>query len=78
MGKDGLFVEPATALTAAGVKKAHKEGEFDKGDTVICIATGTGIKWPRGISPLFDPVPTISPTLESLEDATSFIFKGQE
>jgi len=78
MGRDGLFVEPATALTAAGVKQAHKEGEFDNGDTVICIATGTGIKWPHGISPLFDPAPTIDPTLDSLERATSFTFEIQK
>ena len=78
MGRDGLFVEPATALTAAGVKQAHKEGEFDKGDTVICIATGTGIKWPHGISTLFDPAPIIDPTLDSLERATSFTFEYQK
>jgi threonine synthase len=45
--KEGLFVEPASAASLAGVIKKHKEGYFKsakKGATLVCILTGHGLK----------------------------------
>jgi|UniRef100_A0A7C3SR70 threonine synthase len=43
--KEGVFVEPASAASWAGVKKLIKNGKF-KGNEVVCVLTGHGLKDP--------------------------------
>ncbi len=45
-GMEGIFVEPASAASVAGVIKKNKEGYFQKGDCIVCILTGHGLKDP--------------------------------
>ena len=41
---EGLFVEPASAATVAGVERALAAGVIDPADEVVVVATGTGLK----------------------------------
>ena len=43
---DGVFVEPASAASVAGLIKYHKERRFKKGCRVVCTLTGHGLKDP--------------------------------
>ena len=43
---EGIFCEPASAASLAGVMKLHKEGYFKPGDVVVCTLTGHGLKDP--------------------------------
>ncbi|MFC1714155.1 threonine synthase [Candidatus Poribacteria bacterium] len=43
---EGMFVEPASAASVAGVIKLNKAGYFRKGDCIVCILTGHGLKDP--------------------------------
>jgi len=43
---EGIFVEPASAASVAGVIKLNKKGFFKKGDCIVCIVTGHGLKDP--------------------------------
>jgi threonine synthase len=43
---EGLFVEPASASSIAGLKKLVKAGTIDKDEVVVCVATGHGLKDP--------------------------------
>ncbi len=43
---EGVFVEPASAASVAGVLAARKEGWLDSGLTVVCTVTGNGLKDP--------------------------------
>ncbi len=43
---EGLFVEPASASSVAGLKKLLETGEIDKDEVVVCVATGHGLKDP--------------------------------
>jgi threonine synthase len=45
-GLEGVFVEPASASSVAGVIKLNKKGFFKKGDRIVCIVTGHGLKDP--------------------------------
>ena len=45
-GKEGVFCEPASAASFAGVIKAHKNGQLKEGDVVVCTLTGHGLKDP--------------------------------
>ena len=44
--REGVFCEPASAASLAGVRKLYKEGFFKDGDTVVCTLTGHGLKDP--------------------------------
>jgi len=44
--EQGIFVEPASAASLAGVKKFTKLGRIESGATVVCILTGHGLKDP--------------------------------
>ncbi|MDI6605299.1 MAG: threonine synthase [Thermoanaerobacteraceae bacterium] len=44
--KEGIFAEPASAASIAGITKKYREGLFKEGDTVVCILTGNGLKDP--------------------------------
>jgi len=43
---EGLFVEPASAASIAGLRKLVRMGLIDKDERVVCIATGHGLKDP--------------------------------
>jgi threonine synthase len=46
---EGIFCEPASAASVAGVIKKHKEGYFKgyEGETIVCTLTGHGLKDPQ-------------------------------
>lgn len=43
---EGIFCEPASAASLAGIIKLYKKGVFNKGDLVVCTLTGHGLKDP--------------------------------
>jgi threonine synthase len=43
---EGLFVEPASAASIAGLKKFVEEGLIGEDEIVVCVATGHGLKDP--------------------------------
>jgi threonine synthase len=43
---EGLFVEPASASSIAGLKKLVENGEIDEDERVVCVTTGHGLKDP--------------------------------
>ena len=43
---EGIFVEPASASSIAGLKKLIRNGVIDKNERVVCITTGHGLKDP--------------------------------
>ena len=45
--REGVFCEPASAASIAGVMKMKREGVIADGDTVVCTLTGHGLKDPE-------------------------------
>ena len=47
--QEGVFCEPASAASLAGVLKKHRAGYFLKGEKkkVVCVLTGHGLKDPE-------------------------------
>ncbi len=43
---EGIFCEPASAASVAGVVKLYDEGYFKSGEIVVCTLTGHGLKDP--------------------------------
>jgi threonine synthase len=44
---EGLFVEPASASSIAGLKKLVENGIIDKDERIVCVTTGHGLKDPE-------------------------------
>ncbi len=44
--REGVFCEPASAASIAGVIKLSKKGFFKAGQTIVCTLTGNGLKDP--------------------------------
>ncbi|RKN40932.1 threonine synthase [Streptomyces hoynatensis] len=44
---EGVFVEPASAASVAGLLKAAEQGLLDPGQRVVCTVTGNGLKDPE-------------------------------
>jgi threonine synthase len=42
--REGVFVEPASAASVAGLLQCHERGEVDPGQVVVCTVTGNGLK----------------------------------
>ena len=47
VAREGLFVEPASAASVAGLLQLHQAGTLRRGSTVVCILTGHGLKDPE-------------------------------
>lgn len=43
---EGVFCEPASAASVAGLYKAAKQGKINENSTVVCVLTGNGLKDP--------------------------------
>lgn len=43
---EGIFCEPASAASLAGVRKLYRRGYFTDPATVVCVLTGNGLKDP--------------------------------
>lgn len=45
--REGVFVEPASAASVAGILKKARQGRLAKDQQVVCILTGSGLKDPE-------------------------------
>lgn len=70
-GRDGVFLEPSSAITLAGVDAAREDGAISAGDEVVCIGTGAGVKWPAHTRNAVGDAVTIEPTLSALRDVVT-------
>lgn len=71
---EGIFVEPASAASLAGVIKLNKMGFFNRYDRIdiVCILTGHGLKDPeRAIKESSSP-PVVPPREEAVLEAAEF------
>ena len=66
---EGLFVEPASASSIAGLKKLCEKGEIDRNERIVCITTGHGLKDPDIAVKSSEKPVEIDASLEALEKA---------
>lgn len=72
---EGLFVEPASAASLAGVIKLTQEGFLKQDDRVVCIMTGHGLKDPDTTIKTCHLKPKVIP---AQEDAVLEILKSYD
>jgi threonine synthase len=63
---EGLFVEPASAASVAGLVKYVRQGYFSQSSTIVCILTGHGLKDPDRAIKVARKVKVIKADLKSV------------
>jgi threonine synthase len=71
--KEGIFGEPASAASLAGLIKKAKSGSDFSEKRVVCVITGTGLKDPDTALKSAHTIPEIPADLETIE---KIIFQG--
>ncbi|MCH8279047.1 MAG: threonine synthase [Chloroflexi bacterium] len=72
--KEGLFCEPASAASFAGLVKLHQQGLNLAGQRVVCILTGTGLKDPDlAVSSVASQATEVEPNIEAIEAAALLV-----
>ncbi len=69
---EGIFCEPASAASVAGVIKKANEGYFKGGETVVCILTGHGLKDPDRAIAIAPEVIKAKPEINELAKIIGF------
>ena len=65
---EGIFCEPASAASFAGLVKLHRQGLDLKDRRVVCIFTGTGLKDPDlAVSSVATQTIEVEPNIEAVE-----------
>jgi len=65
--REGIFVEPASAASIAGLKKLVLSGEVGRDEKVVCITTGHGLKDPEIIVEKYPQPVEVEASLSSVE-----------
>ena len=68
--KEGVFCEPASAISIAGVLRDLKSGKIPAGSRIVCTLTGHGLKDPdTAIKQSSRPLISVDATLEQVKKA---------
>lgn len=73
--KTGVFAEPSAAAVYAGLKKAVNEDKVDRGDSVLLLITGSGLKDIDSARKAISKAYRIEPDMNELKKIISSIFK---
>ncbi|MEM2631722.1 MAG: threonine synthase [Candidatus Bathyarchaeia archaeon] len=72
---EGIFVEPASASSIAGLKKLVEGRRIDKDETVVCVATGHGLKDPDVVVNAYEKPYEVDAEIRSIENLLGVIAK---
>jgi len=70
-GRDGVFLEPASALAAAGAAQLLADPD-ERLDTVVAVGSGAGVSWPEKTTAVLGEHETADPSLAAVEAAVPF------
>jgi len=66
---EGIFVEPASAASIAGMMKLVNLGVISKGERVVCVTTGHGLKDPDTAIKSSEKPIEVDAEMSAIEDA---------
>jgi len=66
---EGIFVEPASAASIAGLKKLVRNGIINKDERVVCVTTGHGLKDPDTAIKMCEPPIEVKAEISAIEEA---------
>ncbi len=66
---EGIFVEPASASSIAGLKKLVRNGIINKDERVVCVTTGHGLKDPDTAIKMSEKPVEVDADMSAIENA---------
>jgi threonine synthase len=66
-GKEGIFTEPAGAVTIALLRKLVDSGQIRPDESVVCLVTGNGLKSVEALQSDRTQWYSLDPTLQALK-----------
>jgi threonine synthase len=66
---EGIFVEPASASSIAGLKKLVRNGIINKDERIVCVTTGHGLKDPDTAIKMSDKPVEVDADMSAIENA---------
>jgi threonine synthase len=72
---EGIFAEPASVSPIASLKKLIDNGVIDRSDSIVCVATGHGLKDIDIITRVFGKPIEVDANIESIEKFLSLLVK---
>jgi threonine synthase len=66
---EGVFCEPASAASVAGVRRMAAAGRIGRDEAVVCVLTGHGLKDPDAVQAEEGSLTPIAPELDSIRAA---------
>lgn len=64
--REGIFVEPASAASLAGLYKSFRRGELPRGSLAVCVLTGHGLKDPDLAVSCVEEPRAVPPRMEAI------------
>jgi threonine synthase len=64
--QEGVFVEPASAASVAGLLQGAAEGLFERGETIVCTVTGHGLKDPNRAIAQIEARPAVDASVDAV------------
>jgi threonine synthase len=71
LDREGLCVEPGSAVVATGLAHGRAAGWLSDDECVVAVRTSSAIKWPQPLTVVTHGAATLEPTLSSLRAALS-------
>lgn len=72
---EGIFAEPASATPIASLKKLLDQGIIEKSDTIVCVATGHGLKDADVITRVFGKPIEVEADINAIEKSLNLLVK---
>jgi threonine synthase len=69
LAHEGLFVEPASAASVAGLARLASDGAIPRRATVVCVLTGHGLKDPQTVMSQAELPPSVSADADTVASA---------
>jgi len=66
--KEGIFVEPASAASIAGLRRLVEAGEIEPDESVVCVTTGHGLKDPEIVMETCELPEPVEPDPERIKE----------
>jgi threonine synthase len=67
---EGVFCEPSSATSLAGIRMLQEAGRLDPAQTIVCVLTGNGLKDPgtaeRSVPPILEAPATVEGVMRAL------------
>jgi threonine synthase len=66
VAREGLFCEPASAASVAGLLRMAAEGHLERGSLAVCVLTGHGLKDPDAAGSVAEPPTRVAADVDAV------------